>query len=111
MQRHQAVLGAVGGHPDDLEGAEVGRDEREAGDPGGHGSPGEEEVVAGTDGSSSREADSQHGAEIDQQDQVVGHVEIEPQPLRREYVHGPPPSQIDRDYPPRRSFTRERPEA
>ncbi len=41
-----AVLGRVGHHADDLEGAQVGREEGQAGDPAREGAAGEEEVLA-----------------------------------------------------------------
>ena len=44
-----AVLGAVGRHAEDLQRAEIGGDEGQAGDPGGQRPPGEEEVDVGLD--------------------------------------------------------------
>ena len=44
---HDAILGAGGGHADEFLGAEVGRDECQAGDPDGNRTPGKKEIAAG----------------------------------------------------------------
>ena len=87
------VLGAVGGHADDLGGAEVGGDESEAGDPRGERAPGEQEVRAGPDGASCEDADAQHDHEVDRQERVV-------QPSRVQAQHRDPlPSRCSGNVP------------
>ena len=66
-----AVLGAGGGHADDLLRAEVGGDEGEAADPGGDGAAGEEEVVRGAHVALEGEADAKDKGEVDQHDEPV----------------------------------------
>ena len=78
-----AELRAVGGHAEDLERAEVGRDEREAGDPGGQRAAREEVVEARLDVALGREADAEHGDEVEEQDQVVRDVGVQPQIFHR----------------------------
>ena len=81
-----AVLRAVGGHAEDLGGAQVGGDERQTGHPGGQRTPGEEEVEAGLHRAAGGEADAEDDDEVDRQDRVVEPVGGEPE-LRRQ-VHG-----------------------
>ena len=78
MRGRDAVLRAVGGHTQDLESAEVRRDEREAGDPGGHCAAGQQEVEAGADAAPRQPADPENREEIAAEDEVVEPVEVKP---------------------------------
>jgi hypothetical protein len=75
MARHprlrRTALGAGGRHADDFLGAEVGGDEGQAGNPGRHRAPGQEEVGAVLYAPPQHEADAQHEAEVDDHDQPV----------------------------------------
>lgn len=78
VDRHHAVLGPVRGHSDDLQRAQVRRDEGETGHPGRQGAAGEEEVDAGPDRPAGGEADPEDGDEVQRQNQVVQAVHVEP---------------------------------
>jgi len=65
------VLRARGGHPDDLMGAQVRRQEREPGDPGGKRSSGQEEIRARPHRAPEDPADPQDEGEVDRQDQEI----------------------------------------
>ncbi|WP_200309219.1 hypothetical protein [Streptomyces adelaidensis] len=69
-----------------LRGAQIGRDEREARDPGGQGAPGEEEVEARSHRPPGGEADAQDHDEVDGEDRVVEPVGGEPK-LGGEVLH------------------------
>ena len=75
----QADLGTVGGHPHDLDGAEVRRDERQAGHPRGQPAAGQEEVQACRDLASGDEADAENEDEVDRNKHVVEPAEVEAQ--------------------------------
>ena len=66
-----AVLGAVGGLSQDLERAQVGGDEREAGDPRRQRATRQEEVEVGLDGQARDEPDPQDDHEVDREDHIV----------------------------------------
>ncbi|MCO5546639.1 hypothetical protein L7F22_000072 [Adiantum nelumboides] len=76
-----AVLRPVGDHADELDGAEVGRDERQPGDPRRHRPAGQQEVQAGGHRASCREADPEHEDEVEGDQQVVDQVRVEAQDL------------------------------
>ncbi len=86
VDRVDAELRAVGRHAQDLQGAEVGRDEGEAGDPGRERASREEVVEARLDVAAGGEADPEDHHEVDDQDQVVDPVRRQP------YVHASSPS-------------------
>ena len=67
----QPELRAVGRHAHDLDRAEVGRDERQPGDPRRQRAPREEEVDRVRDLAPGEGADRQHDAEVEGHDQVV----------------------------------------
>ena len=75
-----AVLGTGGAHADDFLGAEIRGDEGETADPGGDGTSGEEEVVAGAHVALEGEADAQNEDEVDQHDEPVdsGKIHVDP---------------------------------
>ena len=99
VHRREAVLGSVRGHAQDLDGAQVGRDEREPRHPGRQGAPGEEEVLAGGDRSSCQDADADDEDEVDGEDDEVEGTEVQAQVVRRcKAVHGPPPRARERGY-------------
>jgi hypothetical protein len=77
VHRVGAELRAVRRHAEDLERAEVRRDEREARDPRRQRAAGQEVVEAGLDVAPGGEADAQHGDEVDRQDRVVDRVGIQ----------------------------------
>ena len=77
-RRVDAELRAVGGHPEDLERAEVGRDERQAGDPRGQRPAGQEVVQARLDVALRGEPDPEDEDEVDRQDHVVDEVRVQP---------------------------------
>ena len=77
VARHHAVLGARGRHADHFLGAQVGREERQPGDPGGDRAAREEEVLAAPDVSPQDPADAEHEGEIDDQDRVVDRAELD----------------------------------
>jgi hypothetical protein len=74
-----AVLRAVGRHPEDLERPEVGGDEGQAGYPRRKRSTGQEEVKVRLDRQSCDGADAEHDEEVDRQDRVVQRAGIEPE--------------------------------
>jgi len=76
---HQAVLGAVRGHAENLDRTEIGRDERQAGHPRGQGPAGQEEVGAVGDRPPRGEPDAEHRQEVEREDCVVEGIEVEPQ--------------------------------
>ena len=84
-----AVLRAVGGHAEDLDRAEVRRDEREAGHPRGQRPAGQQEVLAGRDRAPRHHADRDHEREVDREEGVVEEVDVESQ------HRGPPSRQTD----------------
>ena len=91
VHRRDAVLGAVRGHADDLGRAQVGGDERQAGDPRGERPAGEEEVGARPDGAARDDADAQDDDEVDRQECVVQPSRVQAQhrdPLLRRGVPG-----------------------
>ena len=85
VDRRDAVLRAVGRHPDHLERAEVRGDERQAGDPGRQRAAGQEVVQARADVALGREPDAEHDGEVRRQDRVVDEVGVQP-----EVDHGKP---------------------
>jgi hypothetical protein len=87
VQRHEPVLGTVGGHPDDFEGAEVRRDERETGDPGRQRPAGQEEVDAGADRAAGCEADPENRHEVQCDEQIVDGVEAQAETVGGKCVH------------------------
>src|SRR5699024_9627012 len=74
--RH-AELRAGGGHAHDLDRAEVGGDEREAGDPGGQGPAGEEELDRGGDAALGVPAHTEDEGEVQRDDRVVDPLGVE----------------------------------
>jgi hypothetical protein len=76
--RH-AVLGAVGGHPEDLERTEVRGDEREPGDPGGQRTARQEEIEVRLDEAASQEPHSEDRHEVERDDHVVERARVDPQ--------------------------------
>ena len=76
VRRRDAVFGPAGAHADDFLRAEVRRDERQAGDPGGNRAARQEEVRARLRIALEHHADAQHEREIDQDDRVVDPVEL-----------------------------------
>ena len=96
VDRRDAVLGTVCSHAEDLDGAEVRRDEGQAGDPGRQRASREQEVLAGRHGSAGEEADGHHEREVDEKDAVVEEVDVQPghgAPLRR--LHSEPRVTLD----------------
>ncbi len=83
-----AVLGTVGGHAEDLERAEVGGDEGQAGDPGGQRPAGQEEVEVRLDRQTRDGADPEHHDEVDAEDRVVERAGVEAQRARGKHGHG-----------------------
>ena len=71
VEGRQAVLGPVGGHAHDLHGAQVGRDEGDAGDPGGQRAPGGEELVGGGRLAPGHESHADDEGEVDDDREVV----------------------------------------
>jgi hypothetical protein len=83
--RH-AVLRAVRGHAEDLERAQVRRDERQSGDPRGQRATREEEVEIGLHQPAREEPDAEDRYEVDRDDHVVQRRRIERwHDWRREY--------------------------
>jgi hypothetical protein len=76
VHRRHAELGPVGRHADDLDGAQVGGDEREAGDPGRQRAAGEEEVQAVGDPPAGGEPDSQDDGEVGRDERIVDEVRV-----------------------------------
>ncbi len=79
MHGRQAVLGAVRGHAQDLDRAEVGGDEGEPGDPGRQRPAGQQEVLAGGDGPAGDHPDGDDQGEVNPQDRVVERVDMKPE--------------------------------
>ncbi len=75
VDRGDAVLGRVGHHADDLEGAEVGREEGQARDPAGEGAAREEEVLARLHVFLERVADEDHDQDVAADDGVIDGVQ------------------------------------
>ena len=71
VERRQADLRAVGRHAHDLDGTEVGGDERQTGHPGRQRAAGEEEVDRVRDRSTRHHADAEDETEVDRDQQVV----------------------------------------
>ena len=106
VDRVDAELGAVGGHAEDLERAQVRGDEREAGDPRGQRAAREEVVEARLDVALRREPDAEDGDEVDRQDQVVDEIRIQPDlGLRKHHGPRPLPRVTKRSARPDRGFT------
>ena len=68
VRGEDAVLVGRSGPAHQLQRAEVGGDEAEARDPGGHFAPGEEELLAGVGGALHVKADEEHHGEVEQKD-------------------------------------------
>ena len=66
-----AIFGAAGGHADQFQRAEVGRDEGQAGDPGRDGAAGGEEVRGGLHVARQGEADADDETDINEEDGVI----------------------------------------
>ena len=66
-----AVLGSAGRHAEDLDRAQIGRDERNPGDPGRERPAGQEEVRRGLDQTAEREPDPDDEDEVDDQQHEV----------------------------------------
>ena len=75
VDRGDAVFGRVGHHADDLEGAEVGREEGQARDPAGEGAAREEEVLARLHVFLERVADDDHDQDVAADDEVIDGVQ------------------------------------
>ena len=75
VDRGDAVFGRVGHHADDLEGAEVGREEGQARDPAGEGAAREEEVLARLHVLLERVADEDHDQDVAADDGVIDGVQ------------------------------------
>ena len=65
VRGRDAVLGPVGRHPDELDGSEVRRDERQPRHPGRQRPAGEQEVEAGGDGAAGHEPDTEYENEVE----------------------------------------------
>ena len=74
---HDAVLGAAARHADQFLGAEIGRQEGQAGDPDGHGMAGGQEVPAGGDFLAKAPADTEDESEIDDENCVINCSEFQ----------------------------------
>ena len=80
-----AVVRAVRGHADDLDGAQVRGDEGETRDPCGQRAAGQEEVDAARHRPLGQDADAEHEDEVQRDQQVVDPVRVEPElGIRRE---------------------------
>ena len=91
VHRRDAVLGAVGRHPDQLDRAEVRRDERQARHPRGQRAPRQQEVQAGRHRSSCRHPDAEHQHEVEGHEHVVDRGGVQPQVgLRQQHFCRPP---------------------
>lgn len=77
VDRRQAVLRAVGRHAHDLDGAEVGRDERQTRHPRRQRPAGQEEVDRVGDGASGGEPDAHDEREVQRDDEVVDDVGVD----------------------------------
>ena len=75
-----AVLGSVRRHGEDLDRAQVGRDERDPGDPGRQRAAGQEEVRRGLDQAAQREPDPDDEDEVDDHQRVVQRRQRQAQP-------------------------------
>jgi len=73
-----AVLGPVRALAEQLGGAEVGRHEGDAGDPGGEAAPGEQEVDAGGHAAPRDQPYPQDEGEVEADQDVVDEVRIDP---------------------------------
>ena len=71
VHRRDADLGAVGRHPHDLDGAEVGRDERQTRHPRRQRAPRQEEVERVGDRPAGDQPDAEHEHEVHREDEVV----------------------------------------
>jgi hypothetical protein len=76
-----AVFGSGRTHADNFLGSKVGGDKGQSADPGGDGTPGEEEVIGGAHIALESEADAQNEGEVDQHDQPVDPGKIHVKPL------------------------------
>ena len=83
-----AEVGAVGRHAHDLDGAQVGGDERQARDPRRQRAPRQEEVQRLRHLALGQEADAQHEAEVDDEDQVVDEARVDDRRHRHRCSHG-----------------------
>jgi len=79
VHRLHAVLDAVGGHADDLDGSEVRGDEGEAGDPGGQSAAGEEEVDGAGHPPLRSPADAEDEGEEECDQRVIDPAGVKPQ--------------------------------
>jgi hypothetical protein len=112
VHRKNAVL-ICGPRPShQLERSQICGDKAEAGDPGRHLPPGEEELLAGVGRSLSVEPDEDHQDEVEQQDENIGRREMR-EPMRhqrknhaeRNDVQGQDAVSMLRDFPERTTFT------
>ena len=87
VHRRDAELGTVGRHAHDLDGTEVGRDEGQAGHPGGQRATRQEEVEAARDRAPGHQADADDEDEVDRHQDVVDPVGVEAQPRGRGKYH------------------------
>ena len=106
VDRRDAVVGAVGGHADDLDGAQVGRDERQSGHPGGECPSGQEEVQAARDGPAGHDPDAEDEDEVERDQQVVDELRIEPERAVGRENHPVISSPCDGHAPVRRAMPR-----
>ncbi len=83
VRGEDAVLIGRAGPAHQFERAEVGGDEAEAGDPGGHFAAGHEELFAGVGGALQVEADEDDDGEVDRDDEDVDGVEAGQRLARR----------------------------
>src|SRR3984957_963343 len=79
MHSRQAVLGPVRGHAQNLDGAEVGRDEGQPGHPGWQRPPGQQEILARGDRPAGDHPDRYDQGKVDPQDRVVERVDMKPE--------------------------------
>ena len=71
MRGHDAVFRAGRAHSDHFLRAQVGGDERQAGDPDRNGAAGSQKIFAGGDLALDQPADAQYEGEIERQDEIV----------------------------------------
>ncbi len=76
MACHDAVFRAGGGHADDLLRAEIGREKRQAGDPGGNQSSGKKKIRACAHVAFQHKANAEDEGEIDDQNGAVDQTEV-----------------------------------
>ncbi len=83
VARHDAVLRARCGHADDLLRTEIGRKERQPGDPGGNRPAREKEGRAALHPALEHDADAENETEVDAQDEVIDGGQVDPGHDRR----------------------------